>query len=210
MIVFPNRCVACEGWLESNPLPLCDPCNTRLNFLKTLAHLPSLKKCYFESAHSSIAYQGLSLELIHRYKYHRQFYLIPLFAHFLESTALDWNRYDGFTYVPSHWWQRLRRGFNPSHLLAHTLAKKKSKPICHALKKSKRTEPQAKLSKEERLKNVQETFFIRPNQKSFVANKTILLIDDVLTTGSTVNECARALKKAGAKQVDVLTLARTL
>jgi len=205
-MIFLNRCLACDN----NDGFLCDPCRSRLQFLSTPAHLPSLKKCFFETAHSSVAYQGLSLELIHRYKYHHQFYLIPLFAHFLESTALDWNRYDSFAYVPSHWWQRLRRGFNPSHLLAHELAKKKSKPICHALKKTKRTQPQAKLSKEARLENVKETFFIRPNQKSEVADKTFLLIDDVLTTGSTVNECARALKKSGAKQVDVLTLARAL
>lgn len=206
MIVFSDRCLACDN----DDGFLCDPCRGRLHFLSTPAHFPSLKKYYFETAHSPIAYQGLSLELIHRYKYHRQFYLIPLFVHLLESTALDWNRYDAFAYVPSHWWRRLRRGFNPSHLLAHALAKKVDKPICHALKKSKRTEPQAKLSKEERLENVKETFFIPPDQKSKVADKTILLIDDVVTTGSTINECARALKKSGAEKVDVLTLARAL
>lgn len=205
-LVFPDWCVACD----KNKGLFCESCRSQLHFLETPAFLPSLKKRHFENAFSGLAYEGLILDLIHQYKYHRQFHLIPLFAEILSRVKLDWGQYDAFAYVPLHWWRRLRRGFNPSHFLTHALAKKKEKPILACLKRVGGRTPQTRLNKEERLQNVRGAFWVSKKLQKKVVGKNLLLIDDVLTTGATVNECAKVLRQVGAKRIAVLTLARTL
>jgi len=205
-LVFPDWCVGCE---KEKGL-LCSDCQSNLHFLETPAFCPALKKRHFENAFSKLAYEGLILDLIHQYKYHRQFHLIPLFAEILSRAKLDWGHYDAFAYVPIHWWRRLHRGFNPGHFLTHALSKKTGLPVWSVLKKHRPTKPQTKLSREERLENVRESFSVSTSARKQLKERTLLLMDDVLTTGATVNECAKVLKNVGAKRVDVLTLARAL
>lgn len=211
-LVFPDRCVGCDQWLENHDAShsICPSCYLKLHFLKIPAFLPKLTKTYFDEAHSALAYEGVVLDWVHQYKFYKKFYFIPSFTFFLMQADLSWENYEGILFVPMHWRRRLLKGFNPSHYLGHSVAKNIGKPLLPALKKLKSTKPQTKLSAIERLKNVRGSFVLKKNFRQRVHKKTLLLVDDVLTTGATVNECAKVLLKAGAKKVDVLTLARPL
>ncbi len=115
--------------------------------------------------------------------------------------------YDALVPVPLHWWKRFRRGFNQSEILAGELSRHTAVPVLRALRRTRLSLTQAGLSQSERRRNVQRVF--AASRRVDLAGKRLLLIDDVLTSGSTANACATALKKAGAYRVDVLTLART-
>lgn len=210
-LVYPSRCIGCDAWFKEDEEPsVCPACLDKLHFLKTPAFLPDLKVKYFDEAFSCLAYEGLTLEWIHQFKYGRKFYLVKSLGHFLHRQNLDWDQYDFLMFVPLHWWRLMRRGFNPSHFLAFELKKRIKKLIFTCLKRASLRPPQTKLSKEERLKNVQGSFSLSKKFLPKIKAKKFLLMDDVLTTGATVNECARVLKKAKAAKVDVLTVARTL
>lgn len=202
-LLFPPRCIGCEAWGKT----LCEECRAQLNFLKTPAHLPHLNKKYFGAAHSALAYEGRVHDWIHQYKYRRRWEVGRELAALLQEAPLDWKNVEALVPVPLHWRRLLGRGFNPSHFLAHALGKKIEKPVLHLLQRKKPTPQQTKLSQEARLKNVAGAFQIR---RKVPPKQRLLIIDDVLTTGATVNECAKILIGAGAAHVDVLTLARAL
>ncbi len=111
--------------------------------------------------------------------------------------------------VPLHRSRLHYRGFNQALLLARGVADRFSLPLCYDnLYRSRPTRPQVELSGMDRVRNVAGAFgLFRPLQ---VAGKSVLLVDDVFTTGATMNECARVLKEAGATEVKALTLARAL
>lgn len=210
-LIFPARCIGCQQWMEAAPREsICPDCFFKLHFLKTPAHLPSLDKNYFGEAWSVLAYQPPALDWIHQFKYYRRWFLTPPLTQLLLRSGLNWENYNALVPVPMHWLRMLRRGFNHSHLLAHELGKKIGKPVSLCLKKNRHTKAHAKLSSEERIKKTKGVFLLRKGEDEKLADKNFLLIDDVLTTGATVNECAKVLKKAGAAKVDVLTLARPL
>ncbi len=119
------------------------------------------------------------------------------------------SEFDLLVPVPLHR-QRLRdRGFNQSLLLARRIAKIHSLPVdTAALQRIRHTQPQTELSGPERRKNIRQAFAV--SRTGSISGKRVLLIDDVFTTGATVQECAKTLLRAGAQQVDVLTLARVL
>ena len=108
--------------------------------------------------------------------------------------------------MPLHWRKRLERGFNQSELLAKFLAKRTGIPLVKSLQRRKQTDPQAGLTRAQRRTNVAGAFEV--NRRQEVQGRHILLIDDVLTTGATASACSAVLKRAGAKRVTVLTLAR--
>ncbi|GHT90094.1 hypothetical protein FACS1894113_5610 [Alphaproteobacteria bacterium] len=108
--------------------------------------------------------------------------------------------------VPSFWTRTLRRGFNPADIIAIELSKNLNIPLdLKALKRIRKTEYQKNKTKVEREKNIENAFLCEGN----IRGKKILLIDDVMTTGTTLNECAKALKMAGASVVVGLTIAST-
>jgi len=120
---------------------------------------------------------------------------------------IDPDEIDFVVPVPLHPVKLRERQFNQSEVLAAYLAKKLNKKIVKdRLKRIKYTMPQTELKREQRLKNVNGAF--RAKRDSNFEDKTILLVDDVLTTGATLNECAKALKDAGAKRVIAFALAR--
>jgi len=165
------------------------------------------KKPPFSSARSIAVYDGVLLDAIHRFKYNGKTSIAkPLGS--IMADRLPPNNYDIIVPVPLHKKRLKHRGFNQSLLLARKISKRHKIPIDYLnLIRERLTEPQIKLKGKERLKNVKGAFAVR--DKSVFKNKNVLIIDDVYTTGATINECARVLKKAGVKGVYALTLART-
>lgn len=145
------------------------------------------------------------LELaIRQLKYHHVTALAQLFALELAKALRQqaWH-IDCITAVPLHWRRYLRRGYNQSALIARALAQDLELPYARLLWRSKATRQQAKLNKLERQKNIADAFRAKP-----LAAKRILLVDDVITTGVTIEACRSCLLEAGAKEVKLVSVAR--
>jgi len=158
----------------------------------------------FDAAYCFGSYEGVLRELIHLYKYGRVKTLARPLGALLAAALPREECFDAVTPVPLHWRRQWQRGFNQSELLARTIARRCGVPVIHALKRVRPTVAQAGLSNTGRRRNVAAAF--RPRRA--VEGKRILLIDDVMTTGSTAAACALALKRAGASKVALLTVAR--
>jgi ComF family protein len=160
----------------------------------------------FDAAYSYGAYEGPLREMIHLLKYRRMRALAGPLGEFLRNALARDEVFDAIVPVPLHWRRQWDRGFNQSELLAQSLAEVTGLRVINALRRVKSTAAQAGLSNSGRRRNVAQAFRCRRPQA--VAGKRILLIDDVMTTGSTAAACALALKRAGAKRVALLTVAR--
>ena len=158
----------------------------------------------FDAAYCFGAYEGVLRELIHLYKYGRVKTLARPLGALLAAALPREERFDAVTPVPLHWRRQWQRGFNQSELLARGIARRCGIPVIHALKRVRPTVAQAGLSNTGRRQNVAAAFRARRS----VEGKRLLLIDDVMTTGSTAAACALALKRAGAAKVALLTVAR--
>jgi ComF family protein len=161
----------------------------------------------YDAAYSFGEYTGALRRLIHLLKYHGVKALKEPFGRWLaQSLPLD-ERVDLVVPVPLHWWRRYRRGFNQSEVLGQEIARRTGL-LCssQALRRTVSTPPQARMSARQRRRNVASAFTVPDS--ALVRGRTILLVDDVLTTGATLGACAKALKKAGARRVVALTLAR--
>jgi ComF family protein len=228
---FPPKCLLCGRSLGENPddhpCPLClaeikffshprCPC-CGLGFAETPGEDHLCSSClteerYFSKARALGPYEGLIVEAISRFKYLGSSRLAKVLGTLLaeyQDPDFPFSEFALILSVPLHP-QRLRqRGFNQSLLLARRISRQHSVPLDFtALQRTRDTQPQTQLSGSERQKNMRGAFEVR--RPEVIAEKHILLIDDVFTTGATVQECSRVLLRAGAKQVDVLTLARAL
>jgi ComF family protein len=122
------------------------------------------------------------------------------------SLLAPWNPHAVLA-VPMHWTRRVRRGVNSPQLLARTLAATLGVPVAdHVLVRRRRTAPQASLSPRERAQNVRGAFQTRRHRD--LNGARLVLVDDVMTTGATVKEAARSLRRAGAEAIHVVVLAR--
>jgi ComF family protein len=118
---------------------------------------------------------------------------------------------DAIVPIPLHWQRQWTRRYNQSALLAQIVAEACGRPVAYdALKRVKATRQQVGLGKSERAQNVQGAFRVPPERKSAVAGRRLVLVDDVLTSGATVDAAARVLLRAGAASVDVLVFARVV
>ena len=161
----------------------------------------------FDAAYCFGSYEGTLRELIHLYKYTRIQTLWRPLADFLAAALPIEERFDFVTAVPLHWRKQWQRGFNQSELLARAIARRRGIPLLRALGRTRFTQTQAGLSNTDRRKNVAAAFRCRRVARALLG-KRVLLIDDVMTTGSTAAACARALKQAGAARVVLATVAR--
>lgn len=144
--------------------------------------------------------------MIHHFKYENRFALAKPFADLM--TELVPENTDCLIPVPLHFQKLRKRRYNPPALIANRLSKILSIPLyVDVLKKISPSTSQTGLSKTERKKNVEKTFRVAKPEK--IADKRILLVDDVYTTGATTDECRRVLEKQGASDVKILTLARS-
>jgi len=172
----------------------------------------------FDRARSVFVYEGAGREMVLAFKHGDRLDLTPNFTGWLMRTggALI-GESDIVLPVPLHRQRLFQRRYNQSAVLARALALENKKaggrkmvfdPFI--LQRIRKTPPQKGLNKTERQKNMQSAFAVSPEKAAIIKNKNLLLIDDVYTSGATLNACTKALKKSGAGSVFVLTLARVL
>jgi ComF family protein len=149
-------------------------------------------------------------EVIHSFKYGRQIYLRHLLGRWLGETLNDarlaGRRFDLIVPVPLHPARQRERGFNQAEILARELHRSSRLPIRNVLQRTRYTTTQTQFDRSERMENLRGAFRLR--RGSNVQDLRMLLVDDVLTTGSTLSECASVLREAGAFSVHAATAAR--
>jgi ComF family protein len=206
-------CSACLGHFRRVAPPRCPRCG--VGFASDVGEDHLCSDClggngHFTKARALAHYEGILPEIISRFKYRGDSRLAKPLGDLLadyEDPDFSFRDYRLVVPVPLHPRRLRRRGFNQSLLLARRISRRYSLPLNFtALRRIRATAPQTELSGAERQKNIRGAFAVF--HEKTIAEKTILLIDDVFTTGATVEECAKVLLKAGARQVDVLTLAR--
>lgn len=164
----------------------------------------------FVAARSACRYDDVARDAVQAFKYNRGVWLnIDLSAMLLTCFMTEYGGmgFDGIVGVPLHPARRRARGYNQATLLGQALARRIRVPMWnHALWRVRATPSQTRLTAPQRASNVRGAF--SAFRASHIADQRILLVDDVMTTGATVNECARCLMTAGAASVHVLTVAR--
>lgn len=207
-------CGQCWNKLPFLTEPYCSICSYQLGSRACIED-PICASCIkklpkFDKAYSLLHYNDKSKYLIFNFKYHDDISYNPIFANLLVSRyRQEIEDSDLVVPIPMHKYKRLWRMYNHSQILAEEIAHLLEIEInSNILLKVRNTRPQTALSKEIRAKNLVGSIDVRNGKK--VRNRKILLIDDVMTTGSTANICASKLKKAGAKEVKVLCIARRM
>ena len=230
--VFPVDCAACghpaadrrlpffcrRCWESIAPFkaPLCPRCGQPFDSLLALAHSPGhqCRACRdkpprFDCALSPYPYEGVLEQAICLFKYRRRDALATPLADLMLVWADRLPPADLVMPVPLHPTRLRTREFNQSLLLADRIARRLGLPLSFEhLERIRETRPQTELDRKDRARNVRRAFIVR--EPAGLKGRRVLLVDDVLTTGSTVNDCARALHRAGAASISVLTLARRL
>ncbi|MBI4436119.1 MAG: ComF family protein [Candidatus Omnitrophica bacterium] len=205
-------CPSCLSHIPKNLPPFCPTCGR--NFIGTEAAIQcgacEGRAFLFERLWFLYPYEGRVREVLHILKYRGRKPLANALANPLIAFArehLKTFHFDWILPVPLFRRKKRERQFNQSELLAKALARSLTIPFSNEnLIRNRATLPQAGLPKEERFENVQGAFHVR--YSSLYAQKSLLLIDDIVTTGATLTACAEALRKAGAARISVLALAR--
>ena len=160
----------------------------------------------FDAAYSFGFYEAELRKLIHLFKYGRVRTLSGPLGKLLARALPREQVFDVIIPMPLHWRKRWQRGFNQSELLAREIGHRTHTPVENALRRVRNTAAQAGLTSAKRRLNVSGAFQAR--KRAVIDGRRVLLVDDVMTTGATAASCARALQRAGARQVTLLTLAR--
>lgn len=197
-LVYPSKCALCARF---GPAAICSICLQEFQPLHTESRTSSekLSQCF-----SLYRHEGRAAQAVRRLKYSRATSLIDPLAELMrqgyEQIGLD--EFDFVVPIPIHWRRRAMRDFNQAEALASKLPKEKVRQ--DVLTRVKYTKPQVGLSREARIRNLSGAFAANPQ----VQGRSVLLIDDVMTTGHTAEECAQALQAQGAGYVGLLTLTR--
>lgn len=203
-------CPSCEEGFERVSRPFCVRCGDPFPSREALDHPCPVcikKPPPFRIARSLALYKGGLAEALQALKFRGKTSLAAPLSRLLSSCDMDFHLYDLLIPVPLHRKRLMARGFNQALLLARGLGRVHSiKVDFRLLKRVKDTPPQTGLHRKERLQNLKGAFAV--TDPALLRGKKALLIDDIYTTGTTVRECARVLKKAGVEFVDVLTVAR--
>jgi ComF family protein len=209
-------CWAKIGWLAP---PLCACCGLPFEFDPGLG-APDALRCAaclrdppaFARARAVFRYDEASRNLILAFKHADRTHAAPAFGQWLARAGGEvLPSADIVAPVPLHWLRLAWRRYNQAALIARTAAASAGRPcVPDLLVRRRRTPSQGELGRTERRRNVRRAFAIHPRHAGLVRGARVLLVDDVFTTGATVEECARTLLAAGAAAVDVLTLARVV
>ncbi|MPZ38928.1 MAG: ComF family protein [Rhizobiales bacterium] len=208
-------CPACWAKLSFIAPPYCERLGIPFTYdpgpgilsMEAIADPPA-----YHRARAAVRYDDVARTLVHAFKYGDRLDLAPTMGRWMATAGQPLLREaDALVAVPLHWRRQWARRFNQSALLAEVIAKISAVPVSYrALKRVKATPQQVGLSQSARAQNVQGAFRVPPDGKAEVAGRRLILIDDVLTSGATMDACARALLRAGATQVDALVFARVV
>ncbi len=200
-LLYPKRCPFCRKIIENNEYA-CKECIDNMPQFSIIRGIHGGHRCV-----SSLPYVDnykkalLAFKFRDKIRYSKQFAQIMLQE---VNRSYEDMVFDCVTYVPMHEKDEKKRGYNQCELLSKELSALLKTPYIGTLEKIKRTKPQHKLPVSKRLKNLKGAF--RIVDKNSVKGKTVLLIDDVITTGSTLNECVKVLEKAQPQIVCCITL----
>lgn len=228
-VFLPPRCIKCGRVLPGGDDGLCPDCFNEVSFISRpycekcghpLDEEPANRKLYcasclqnhrspFRLSRSAFRYDDGSKNLILSFKFMDKTENAKVLGRWLFNAGKDiWNQgADVLIPIPLHYTRLLRRRYNQSALLCHELSRLCGLPVEYtAVERHRKTRPQVEFSGHARNKNVKNAFRIRHPER--IRGKHVVLVDDVMTTGSTLKECALVLHKAGAASVDTLTVAR--
>jgi competence protein ComFC len=203
-------CLDCLRQISHSEGPLCRRCGRPL-----LGEGPCLQcagyNWAFSQARSVGPYSGELRLAIHRFKFHNHRASARLLARlmFQSIEAGWWTEVHGLVPVPLHAERLRQRGYNQAELLAYELSLLSHRPLLKLLERRFSTPAQSGLSQHQRRQNMRGAFRVVPDRQTQLAGKCLLLVDDVLTTGSTLDACARALRQAGCEEVRAVTVAIT-
>lgn len=204
-LLYPPKCALCHRLLDKGGVYICPRCRTSLPYTSEQG---KQKIEFCEVCVSPLYYEDHAKESLLRYKFHdcrgyAQVYA-PLVADCIRAAELEW---DVLSWVPLSRKRLRERGFDQCFLLAEAVGKQLGTPPVSLLKKSRHTRAQSGMGgAEERRANISGAYTVPQPER--VAGKTILLLDDIVTTGATLSECARTLRYAGAKAVCCASVAR--
>jgi competence protein ComFC len=226
-LFYPSNCVGCGqpqeiGVLlcgqckETSPrvrAPFCHRCSRPFEgIIEGEFSCPNceVRAPAFDCVVSTYQAKGVLRELIHRFKYGREFHLRRVLADFLveamQDARLQEHPADYLVPVPLHPTRFRERGFNQTEALAETLSERTRVPILRCLVRRRYTNTQTRFDRLDRMQNLRNAFSLSKSRD--VLGKHLVLLDDVLTTGSTLHECALVLRTAGAESVRAVTVAR--
>jgi competence protein ComFC len=212
-------CERCHDGMERIVAPYCDVCGEPYEGAMSgrfrCGNCAGLK-LHFDFAVAGFKAEGAVRELVHRFKYQRALHLRGLLGTLLERALHDprLREVDAswmLVPVPLHHARQREREYNQAWELCGVLAKSRGLRALEAMSRVRSTTAQASLSRNQRIENLRGAFAVKPRavKKKALEGKSVLLVDDVLTTGSTTSECARVLRKeAGVERVAVITVAR--
>lgn len=225
-VALPPLCAACRAPVEGRGL--CPLCWSKVSFItrpycerlgipfaydpgpgilsmEAIADPPA-----YNRARAAVRFDEISRALVHALKYGDRLDLGPMMGRWMSNAGREiLAEADAVVPVPLHWRRQWARRFNQSAMLASAVSAESGVAVAAgALKRVKATVQQVGLSRAERATNVQGAFKVTDEGKAAVAGRRLVLVDDVLTSGATVDGCARALNRAGAANVDVLIFAR--
>ncbi len=234
--LYPSRCGVCHRFCDG---AICGDCRNKWTLVTSpyclwcgkpfepraktspLCGLCLQGRYRFDYARSAVIYEGLGRETVHAFKFNRKPRLAQPMGELMAEVmrrALSgengllpspWQRPDVIVPVPLHPKTERQRGYNQAALLAKVVGQTLDIPVeTNILAQTRPMKPQATLGERERWENVKGAFGIA--EPELVRGKIVVIVDDVMTTGATLNECAKALKRAGARQVYCLTFARTV
>lgn len=228
-IVYPPSCIACRA-ATGEAQALCAACWSNIGFIERpycerlgtpfavdlgaglLSPAAIADPPVFARARAACRFDGTARELVHRLKYGDRPELALALGRMMAQAGRELlAEADLILPVPLHRTRLWSRRFNQAAVLAETVSRLSGKPHDPLLlRRAKRTRQQVGLTRAQRAENLQGAFKVAPESKPALENRRIVLVDDVLTTGSTVNAASRVLLRAGARSVDVLTFARVV
>lgn len=198
-----NRCYICLEEEDDYEEYICTTCNSKLeeNYIKSNLELKYIDELYF-----TLFYNRYMRGKIIEFKFQDKNYLYKPFANYLYKSYREnkISNIDYIVYIPSHRSKEIKRGFNQSALLAKSLSNHTGIEVLDILHKERRTKDQSSLSKGDRKENLVAAFSME--NEEIIRDKDLLLVDDIFTTGATIEEVAKLLKEKGARRVVGLCL----
>ena len=208
---FRHICTECEKsfWLHREPS--CKFCGLTCPNIEEkqewiCANCRELEP-FFDNGKSLFQMRGVGKKMIHVLKYQEGLFLKSDFLALLDKYFLAYKNFltnSRLVPVPLHFWREYKRGYNQSVYLAHWLAEWSGSSVCFCLKRRHSTRTQTELNKDDRKKNVKNAFALS-KKEPINAKERYVVVDDVFTTGATLNACAKALKEAGATRIGIFT-----